>query len=197
MKNISTILSTLALALIFVLFFLYFKGNRSVAKPIVNVEKQPSAVAFRIAYFDIDSLETNYSYFKDVLNQVKVRENAMNAELSNMERTNQKKISEWQQKGSNMSQAESEQVQREYATMQQNYQSRKQALQEDLFKQNEDLKSTIKKKIEVYQKEYNKDRSYSYIFAYESNSFMYYQDTAYNITRDLINGLNADYKRAK
>lgn len=197
MKNISTIFSTLSLVLIAILYFLFFSQKNSASKPVISLEKQPAGGSFKIAYFDIDSLEANYSYFKDVLTQVKSRENAMNAELSGMEKTYQKKISEWQQKGNNMSQAESEQVQREYATMQQNYQSRKQALQEDLFKQNEDLKSTIKKKIEVYLKDYNKDRNYSYIFAYESNSFMYYQDTTYNITRDLINGLNANYKPAK
>ncbi|HMH33047.1 MAG TPA: OmpH family outer membrane protein, partial [Puia sp.] len=104
-------------------------------------------------------------------------------------------ISEWQKKGNTMSQAESEQVQREYAGMQQNYQARKQTLQEELFKQNEDLKSGIKRKIETYLKEYNKQKNYSFIFAYESNSFIYYQDTAYNITQDLINGLNAEYKK--
>ena len=197
MKNISTLLSLLALVLTLILFYLFFSHKNPAPAQVINTEKAPASGAFRIAYFDIDSLEANYSYFKDVLNQVKSRENAMNAELSGMEKTYQKKISEWQQKSNTMSQAESDQVQREYATMQQNYQSRKQALQEDLFKQNEDLKSRIKKKIEIYLKEYNKDHNYSYIFAYESNSFMYYQDTAYNITRDLINGLNADYKPAK
>jgi len=197
MKNISTILSTLALALTLVLFFLFFSHKNDAPKPMANAEKQPATGSFRIAYFDIDSVEANYSYFKDVASQVKSRENAMNAELSGMEKSYQKKIAEWQQKGNNMTQAENEQVQREYATMQQNYQSRKQALQEDLFKQNEELKSTIKKKIEGYLKEYNKHGNYSYIFAYESNSFMYYQDTAYNITRDLVNGLNEDYKPAK
>ena len=111
------------------------------------------------------------------------KENAMNVELSSMEKTYQKKIAEWQKKGTAMSQAESEQAQQEYAMMQQNYQSRKQSLQEELFKNQEDLKSDIRKKIEVFLKEYNKQRNYSFIFAYESNSFMYAKDTTYNITQ--------------
>ena len=57
--------------------------------------------------------------------QVKAKENAMNMELSSLERTNQKKIEEWQQKGNTMTQAESEQAQQEYQAMQQNFQSRK------------------------------------------------------------------------
>jgi outer membrane protein len=194
MKNISTILSVIALVLVGVLFFLFY-GHSAPPQKTSGMPEKKEGSTFKIAYFDIDSLEANYSYFKDVLGQVKLRENAMNAELSGIEKNYQKKIAEWQKKGNTMSQTESEQVQREYAGMQQNYQARKQALQEELFKQNEDLKSGIKRKIEAYLKEYNNQKKYSFIFAYESNSFIYYQDTAYNITQDLITGLNAEYKK--
>ncbi len=94
-----------------------------------------------------------------------------------------------------MTQAESEQAKQEYGMMQQNYQARKESLGQELFKYNEDLKSDIKKKIENFLKDYNKDKTYSYIFAYEPSSFMYYKDTVYNITTDLIQGLNAGYKK--
>lgn len=194
MKSISTILGIVSLLLIAVLFFLFFNHTAQIKKISDTAEKQ-SASTFRIAYFDIDSLEAHYNYFKDVLAQVKEKENAMNAELSGLEKTYQKKIAEWQKKGSSMSQAESEQAQQEYAAMQQNYQAKKQSLQEELFKHNEDMKSDIRKKIEDFLKDYNKQKSYSFIYAYESNSFMYYKDTAYNITQDLIDGLNALYKK--
>ncbi len=194
MKSISTILGIISLLLIAVLFFLFFNHTEQIKKISATTKKQ-SASTFRIAYFDIDSLEAHYNYFKDVLAQVKEKENAMNAELSGLEKTYQKKIAEWQKKGSSMSQAESEQAQQEYAAMQQNYQAKKQSLQEELFKHNEDLKSDIRKKIEDFLKDYNKQKSYSFICAYESNSFMYYKDTAYNITQDLIDGLNALYKK--
>ena len=94
-----------------------------------------------------------------------------------------------------MSQAESEQAQQEYAQMQQNYQMRKQTLQESLLKHNEDLKSDIRKKIEDYLKEYNKEKGYNYIISYDANSFIYLKDTANNITNDLVGGLNAEYKK--
>lgn len=193
MKNISTILSVLALLLAGGSSLWFYNHIDQLKKTSANTEKH-SGTSFKIAYFDIDSLEAHYSYFKDVLTQVKAKENAMNNELSGMEKNYQKKISEWQKKGTSMSQTESEQAQQEYAMMQQNYQARKQSMQEELFKHNEDLKSDIKKKIENFLKEYNKQKNYSFIFAYESNSFMYYKDTAFNITQDLIDGLNATYK---
>jgi outer membrane protein len=150
---------------------------------------------FRMAYFNLDSLESHYQYFKDVLDQVKGKENEMNTELGGMEKNYQKKITEWQKKGATMSPAENQEAQQEYAQMQQTYSMRKQTLQESLLKHNEDMKADIRKKIEEYLKDYNKAKGYNYIISYEANSFIYIRDTANNITDELIGGLNASYKK--
>ncbi|MDQ3278599.1 MAG: OmpH family outer membrane protein, partial [Bacteroidota bacterium] len=52
----------------------------------------------------------------------------------------------------------------------------------------------VKAKVEEYLKEYNKDKGYSYILAYEPG-FIFYRDSALNITADLIAGLNQKYKK--
>jgi outer membrane protein len=194
MNKISTILGVLSLLLIGVLFFMFFNHTEQIRKISLDTEKKSGSL-FKIAYFDIDSLEVHYNYFKDELDSVKAKENAMNNELGSMEKSYQKKISEWQQKGASMTQVESEQAQQEYGVMQQNYQARKQTLQEELYKNDEEVKANIKRKIEDFLREYNKQKNYSYIFAYEANSFIYYKDTVFNITQDLVDGLNATYKK--
>ena len=64
--------------------------------------------------------------------------------------------------------------------------------------QDESLKKLqdVKKKIEDYLKDYNKDKGYSYIFA-GSPDLIYYKDTVYNITGDMLKGLNELYKKKK
>ena len=74
--------------------------------------------------------------------------------------------------------------------------SRKQALDSDysdfvMRRQNE-----IKSKIETFLKEYNRTKDYSYSVSYEQALF-YYKDTAYNITADVVKGLNERYKTKK
>jgi outer membrane protein len=194
MKNIATILSLASLLLVGVLFFLFYNHTEQIKKISVAEERQ-SATNFKIAYFEIDSLEAHYSYFKDLQDAAREKENAMNTELGNMEKQYQQRIAEWQKKGTSMSQAESDKAQQEYTTMQQTYQSKKQTLSEQLYKYNEDLKSEIRKKIEGFLRDYNKQMNYAFIFGNEPNSFMYCKDTVYNITQDLVNGLNAGYKR--
>ncbi|HET9432167.1 MAG TPA: OmpH family outer membrane protein, partial [Chitinophagaceae bacterium] len=50
--------------------------------------------------------------------------------------------------------------------------------------------------IKNYCREFNKDRRYSYIIAREPGLF-YYTDTAYNVTSELLKGLNDFYAKKK
>jgi outer membrane protein len=94
-----------------------------------------------------------------------------------------------------MTQAEAEGAQQEYQQMQQQFASRKQTLEQALYKRTEDLKTGIRRKIEDFLRDYNKQRNYSYIIEYDPNSFIYTKDSVYNITPDLVEGLNAAYKK--
>ena len=119
----------------------------------------------------------------------------MNLELASLDRKNQKQVEEWRQKGNTMTQAEGEKAQQEYAAMQQNFQTRKQALEQELYKNTEDLKTNIRRKIEDFLKDYNKEKKYAFIFAYDPGSFIYAKDSIYNVTGDLLDGLNSAYKK--
>jgi outer membrane protein len=194
MKYISTILSILALGLIAVLFF---TQNRQIdqLKKHVEGEKKSAGTGFKIAYFDMDSLEAHYDGFKDAQAQVKAKESEMTQELTGLDRKNQQTIEGWRQKQASMTQAEGEQAQLEYQKMQQQFATRKQTLEQALYKSTEDLKTNIRKTIEDYLKDYNRQKNFSYIIQYDANSFVYTKDSVYNITSDLVDGLNAAYKK--
>lgn len=196
MKNISTYLSLLSLVLVGVLFYLHFS---SVKHPL-NAEVRASAGGpehFKIAYFDIDSLQSRYEYFKDVSGQVKTKEASITAQLNSLQDSYQKRIKELQAKGPNMSQSESEAAQREYSQMQQKYQQRQMAMEQELKKQQIDLMTDVRNKIEDYLKEYNKQKGYAFILSYEPGFMLYYKDSVYDITNDVISGLNSEYKKEK
>jgi outer membrane protein len=195
MNKISTVLSILALALIGLLFYFHFTHVEELKKVSSAAEKN-SHNNFKIAYFDIDSLQNNYKDYKDALEKVKARESSMNAELDDLTRRYQARIKQWQDKGNTMTQAEGEAAQREYAMMQQDYEKRKNELGQQLQKQQIDLMSELRKKIEEFLKDYNKNGQYSYIFSYEPG-FIYYKDSLYDITPEVIKGLNALYKEPK
>ncbi|HXB05763.1 MAG TPA: OmpH family outer membrane protein [Puia sp.] len=196
MKYISTILSVIALGLIGVLFL---AQNRQIdqLKRHMEGEKKSTGTGFRIAYFDLDSLQAHYDLMKDVKAEATNKENEMNQSLSSLDRKNQLKVNEWRQKGNSMTQAEGEQAQAEYQRMQQEFAAAKQDLEQKLYKYEEDKRTTIRKRVEDYIKEYNRQKNYTYIIAYDANSFIYNKDTLYNITNELVDGLNTEYKKSK
>jgi len=195
MKQLATILSVVSLVLCGVLFYLFAHHTEQLKTISKQEEQRNTPNAFRIAYFDMDTLEAHYAEFKDAQAQLKTQENAMNMEWSSLDRSNQKKVDVWRQKGNNITQAEAEQAQQEIAIMQQNFKARKDALEQAYYRSTEDFKTSIRKKVEDFLKIYNKQRNYSFIFEYDPGSFIYYKDSVYNITPDLVDGLNAGYKK--
>ena len=196
MKNISTILSVIALVLIGILFYLHFsQKNGKVSSPAAKSTGTQEAANFKIAYFDIDSLQEHYDYFKDISTEIKGKENSITSELTRMQSNFQSKIKEWQQRGQNMTQSEGEAAQREYAQMQQRYEQRQVTLEQDFQKHKVEKMNDVRKRIEDYLKEYNKEKGYAFILSYEPGFMLYYKDSVYDITNDVIKGLNDQYKK--
>ena len=197
MRNISTFLSILALVAIGVLYYLYFKGEK---KSVANHStKQTNAGKgdFRIAYFDIDSLQEKYQYFKDVSGEMKTKEAGLASQMDALQNSYQKRLKELQEKGPTMTQAEGEAAQREVAQMQQKFQQRQMSMEQDLKKHQVDVMTDVRNKIENYLKDYNKEKGYAFILSYEPGFMLYYRDSVYDITNDVIKGLNEQYKKDK
>ncbi len=200
MKSISTILSVVALVAAGAVFFVQNREIGQLKKQAGAVKPaggSGSGVNFKIAYFDLDTLQARYEYMKDVKNQASDQENKINQDLASLDRKNQQQIEAWRQKGNAMSQAEAEDANRKYQEMQQEFASHKQEQEQRLYKFEEEKRNEIRKRIEDFIREYNRQKNYSYIIAYDANSFIYNKDTLYNITNDLVEGLNADYKKPK
>lgn len=197
MNKIALGLSVLSLALVGVLFYLHFsKPATTKAKSSVKEDARTEAPVdrFTMAYFEMDSVESNYEYVKEIRDILRKKEDQMNSRLNSMKNNFQKKIAGWQQKGPNISQAESEAMNREYQQMQMDYENEKQRLDENLKTDYQKMLMDVNKKISDYLKEYNKEKGYTYIITNEQ-SLIYYKDSVYNITKDVVEGLNASYKK--
>ncbi len=189
-------MSLLALIGVGILFYLHFSSNKKSAQPVTSQVGKDSS-HFRIAYFDIDSLQEKYEYFKDVSLEIKNKEANMHSQLSSLQNTYQKRLKELQEKSATMTQAEGEAAQQEFGQMQEKYQQRQMALEQDLKKHQFDVMTNVRNKIEKYLKEYNKEKKYAFILSYEPGFMLYYRDSTYDITNDVINGLNEEYKKEK
>lgn len=151
-----------------------------------------------MAYFEMDSVATNFDLVKDLKTQLTKKEEAITAEMTTRTKKLQERYNYYQNlaQSGNLSESQSEAASKEMKDMDEEMKNRKQQLDQDynnymMTKQNE-----IKTKIENFLRDYNKTKNYSYIISYEQGLF-YYRDTAYNITSDVVKGLNEFYKEPK
>jgi outer membrane protein len=198
MKNGILILNVVLLVLVGVLFYLHFSSNTPSSKKTAKNQSTTAVDSkdFKIAYFEMDSVENSFKMVKDVKAELTRKEEAIGTELERLEKTYRNKVAQYQSQaqGNNMTQVQSEMAQRDVMQMQQNMQSRRQSLEQEYQDLQMRKLKDVKTKIEDFLKQYNNDKGYTYIFAYEPGIF-YYKDTTYNITADVIKGLNQQYTK--
>lgn len=200
MKSGFLVFNAILLVLIGILFYLHFSGKKTTTTQVAGVKNAGTAATadpdkgFRIAYFEMDSLENSFVMVKDVKDELDRKERAVNAELSRLEKGYKDKLERYQGQAATMNQVQSEMATKDMMQMQQQIQGRKQALDQEYQDFYMRKMKDVKTKIEDFLKEYNSDKGYSFIFAYEPGLF-YYRDTLYDITGDVISGLNQRYKK--
>jgi len=199
MKQISTLISIVALAASGVLFYLHFSQRDQLKKQqfVGENKKTDSTSQFSIAYFDIDTLQKNYDGFKEAEEKIKGKDLSNRNQLNSLNNSNQRRLRELQEKAPLMTQAEGEAAQRELAQLNQQFQQKEVELDQELKKLQMELMTEIQEKVELYLKKYNQQKGYSFIFSYRPGELIYYKDTMYDITHHLVKGLNVEYAQLK
>ena len=191
------ILNILLLIAVGVLFYLHFSSKKSAeVKTVSSTPTSNNEAQCRIAYFEMDSIENSFTVVKDVKNELGREEDKINNEMASLEKKYRDKITQYQSQAETMNQVQSEMANRDVLQMQETIKGKRQELDsryQDLYMRK---MRDVKAKIEDFLKEYNSKKGFAYIVAYEPGLF-YYKDTAYNITPDVIRGLNERYEKKK
>jgi len=196
MKNPLLALNILLLILVGVLFYLHFSSNKKPERKVAAATTDANSGTFKIAYFDMDSIENNYEYLKDVRNELKGKEQSLTTQLNQMKNRYMNKVNKFQQEAQTMTQERQGAIQQDLLQEQKIIQDKEQAvgheLQDASFKRMQEVNKTI----EGFLKEFNKDKTYSYILAYQPGT-IYYKDERFDITSAVLQGLNNNYRKKK
>lgn len=191
MKSTSWIVNGVLSVAVIVLYILHFNNSNTPVKA-----SAAAAGGSKVAYFEIDSIQNNYEFFKEVKSALQVKDMENTKQLTNLKNEYIAKYQELQKNGQYLSQAEVASRQQDLVKAEKNYTSKEQQLSQELQEESFKRLQEVKKKIEVYLAVYNKNKQFAYIFS-SNPDLMYYKDTAYDITSDIIKGLNSEYKPKK
>jgi outer membrane protein len=190
MKNALLVINFILIAAVGYLYYLHFHQNGVQKISDLKSAGTPRNISTaKVAYIDLDSLQSNYGYYQKIKASFEQRQSSANNEMNAMQKKYQTRAMQLQQKAATMSPKEQEAAMQEMNKMQQDMQSRKQAIDNELYNYNSKMKEDILTRIQNFLKDYNKDGRFSYIFSYEPG-FMFYKDSTLNITPDVIAGLN-------
>lgn len=193
--NKKTILRTVALAFVATMGMTSCDKSNPQMDQKANASAKAAAGDMKIAYVEVDSIMSQYKFCKEYsLILQKKGQNIQNT-LAQKQQALQAAAANFQQK------------------MQQNAYTREQAegVNASLQKQNNDLQilnqrlsaefqnetdqfnKALRDSIQHYLASYNKDKKYSIIFSKQGDNLLY-ADKAYDITNEIIAGLNKAYK---
>ncbi len=194
MKNINWILH--AVSLIAIAFLLFQNRNQSkssnVAAPVTSGTNASGGQA-PIAYFMSDSLMSQLNFFKKNEAELKAKQEKMQNELRGKESTFQKEVQRLQANAQNLTRNELEAGQKRLAQMEQDFMERKEKLAAQLADETGEFNEKLHLKVINYLKEINADRRYSYVVSVVGGGQIFYADTAYDITAQMVKDLNERY----
>ena len=156
---------------------------------------QPAAVentqkGIRLAYVRIDSLQSQYTYFQELADELQAEEQEIVADLQRRQQTLQENIALYQQEAPKMTQAQRNANEADLMRVQQQYMQVEQAAQDQLLRKQADLANMLKadmdKAIDVLKDELNLD----FILLYEEGGQIIYANAEFDITERMVNMLN-------
>ena len=199
MKNGALIFNVVLLVLVGVLFYLHFSSKQSSTPKVQSVQnkQQPATpdAEFRIGYFEWDSVSNRFELFKAFQSEINQREESNERKKMGLKQQYDNKVNSYSSRTS-MSQAESMSAAQDIKNLENSITMEMRKMDQDLNDYTARKQKELKTNIEDFLKDYTKENHYSYIFAFEPG-FMFYRDTIYNITSDLVKGLNQRFPKKK
>lgn len=201
MKNISLVLNAILFVLVGILFYFQFKdkNKNSVTQQVIKADGKSIKVP-QIAYIDIDSLQTNYAFFKKGIKDLEVAQAAAETELNKKATAFQTEYQKFIERvqSQNITQEEGAAMEEKLAYKKQEIDMRSQQLEEQFAQKTQKFDEEFKQKVVDYLIKYNADGRYSYILPYVRSAInIMYVDKANNITDEVIKGMNEEYSSSK
>lgn len=199
MKHFSTVLGALSFIGVVVLFVLHY-GNASneVAVSTETVVSEGGAGA-KIAYVNTDSLLSDkFLLYKEMSETFMKTQEARLTDLNIKAKALDQEAQEWQRKVQNngfLTEQRAVEARDKIIAKQQELQSLQQEMSDKSTMEEIEMSKKVFEEVTSFLEEYNKSKGYSIILATTMPGAVLYAEQGLDITSEVIEGLNARYKK--
>ncbi len=190
-KNLSIIINAVLIVALGVLYFLHFNGKSDIEEKSDKVEDAP---VIQVAYVNSDSILANYTYAEKLQADFRVKTEGMERDYQNRVQGLQKEITDYQQNAGNLTINQAKALEENLMQKQQNLQLYQQKLQQDLMVEEASLNKDLYERVTGFLREYGNENNLELIVKYDQGSDVLFASDAMDITKIVIDGLNAAYE---
>ncbi len=203
MKNISLALNAVLVVAVAILFYLHFSSQPQVqediaeesialeeVEPVVEQEK----IASKVGYLNVDSLQSNYKLYTELINKLKRRQAKYEKELQTKSAAFEKKVMAFQKKAPTMTQFEGQMKQKELGEEEQVLYKMRDDFAIRFQNEEAKLNDEFQKNVKGFIKKFNEEAQYNLIIGSSQmgNVVLDYNE-GINITNEIVEGLNIQY----
>ncbi len=172
--------------------------NNEASKVEEKSANQTAPTELKIAYVEVDSLMTQYTFCKEQSELLEKKSQNIQNTLNQKGQSLQAAAMKFQQDVQNnkYTQQQAEAVQANLQKQQGDLQNLQQRLGAEFQAETEKFNKALRDSLNHYLAQYNKAKKYTLILTKQGDNILY-ADKSYNITNDVIAGLNKAYKPSK
>lgn len=197
MNKIQIVVDVVLVAAVVALFAIFFsnKPAKGAAEPAAVIA---SGEALPVAYLNVDSLLTNYTFAQDASERLMQKQEDARLKLNTKARSLQNEMADFQRKLDNnafLSRERAEKEQQRLIKKQQDLQDLEAKLTEDIMLENQTLNKQLADTLTQFLQTFNADGRYQIILSNTAKDNVLMAADQYDITNEVIAGLNKRYKK--
>lgn len=182
---------------------LLFSCNNGTNKPTsatpdsttVAIEKN-NEKADKIVYVNSDTLSEKYQYFIDIRAKLEAKVKKAQSDLQSKGQAFQREVAEYEKNAPTMSASDRQATEERLARKQQELGRLDQNASQSLAQDEATEFNNVYTAITDYLKKHAEEQGYTYVLTYsKSNPAVLYANEKFDITRQILDGLNAEYKK--
>jgi outer membrane protein len=160
--------------------------------------KTDDTKSFPVVYINSDSLVNNYEYYKVMRTQLQDLSQKAQAELTTKGEAFQKEVAAYQKNVNNLNATQRSTTEKRLAKKQQDLQLLNQNTGKQLQEEEASQTEKLYNRIAAFLKVYAKQKGYKFVLTYsKANPAMLYGDESLDVTKEVLAGLNEEYKTKK
>lgn len=172
-------------------------GNKQVTTPSVAPTTGAATSGLKIAFVEVDSLLSSYEFCIQMNQEMVKKEENVRATLNDKGKQleNEQKDFQYKYENNAFTQARAQEEYNRLMKKAQDLEELKVKLAEELALENQKNNIQLRDSIDNFLKIYNAEKQYDFIISNAGYDNLLYGNPAYNITQEIIDGLNARYKK--